>query len=114
MQSLPAVSYTDAFARPYHGGVIRKTFRVMRPFVPIVFAFGLLGLLSLRVRPSEVIDQLGHANFYWIPALLVASLASDFFRPWRWRRPLAQDIRPPILLLSFAGLIGAAFSSIAP
>lgn len=114
MQSLPAVSYTDAFARPYHGGVIRKTFRVMRPFVPIVFAFGLLGLLSLRVRPSEVIDQLGHANLYWIPALLVANLASDFFRAWRWRQQLPQDKRPPIMLLFFAGHIGSAVNFIVP
>src|SRR5256712_10824431 len=114
MQSLPAVSYTDAFARPYHGGVIRKTFRVMRPFVPIVFAFGLLGLLSLRVRPSEVIDQLGHVNLYWIPALLVANLTSDFFRAWRWRQQLPQDKRPPIMLLFFAGHIGSAVNFIVP
>ena len=114
MQSLPAVSYTDAFARPYHGGVIRKTFRVMRPFVPIVFAFGLLGLLSLRVRPSEVINQFGHANLYWIPALFVANLASDFFRAWRWRQQLPQDKRPPIMLLFFAGHIGSAVNFIVP
>ena len=80
----------------------------MRPVLPVIFAIALLGVLSLRVHPAEIIDQLGDANLLWIPALLAANLASDFFRALRWRQQLPRDKRPPVLLLFFAGHIGSA------
>ena len=86
----------------------------LRPFLPIVFAVAALALLSLRVQPSEIVDQLGHADLYWIPALLAANLASDFFRALRWRQQLPEDKRPPVMLLFLSGHIGSAINLIVP
>ncbi len=86
----------------------------LKPFLPFVFAATLLGLLSLRVQPSEIVDQLAHADLYWIPALLAANLASDFFRAWRWRQQLPEDKRPPVMLLFLSGHIGSAINFVVP
>lgn len=94
--------------------MIRRILRVARPFLPMVLAVALLTALAFRVHPGEVWDELRKADFYWIPALLAANLASDFFRALRWQQMCPEDKRPPVMLLFFAAHIGSAVNFLVP
>jgi uncharacterized membrane protein YbhN (UPF0104 family) len=74
----------------------------------------MLAALSFRVHPSEVWDELRKADLYWIPALLAANLASDFFRAVRWQQMLPEERRPPVYLLFFSAHIGSAVNFLIP
>jgi uncharacterized membrane protein YbhN (UPF0104 family) len=91
-----------------------RAFRALRPFLPIVLAMALMVALAFRVHPGEVLDELGKADFYWIPALLAANLVSDWFRALRWQQQLPAERRPPVMLLFFSSHIGSAVNFLVP
>lgn len=94
--------------------MIRRFLRVARPFLPMVLAVAMLTALAFRVHPGEVWDELRKADLYWIPALLAANLASDYFRALRWQQLTPEDKRPPALLMFFASHIGSAVNFLIP
>jgi uncharacterized membrane protein YbhN (UPF0104 family) len=94
--------------------VTLRAFRALRPFLPVVLAVALMAALAFRVHPGEVLDELGKANFYWIPALLAANVVSDWFRALRWQQMLPAERRPSVWLLFFSSHIGSAVNFLVP
>ncbi|MEO8457736.1 MAG: lysylphosphatidylglycerol synthase transmembrane domain-containing protein [Chloroflexota bacterium] len=93
---------------------MRRALKAARPFLPIILAVALLVGLSFRVHPADVWSELRKADLYWIPALLLANLASDFFRAVRWQQMLPEERRPPVYLLFFSAHIGSAVNFLIP
>jgi uncharacterized membrane protein YbhN (UPF0104 family) len=79
-----------------------------------VLAVALMAALAFRVHPAAVLNQLGKADFYWIPALLGTNLVSDWFRALRWQQLLPVDRRPHVMLLFFSSHIGSAVNFLIP
>ncbi len=79
-----------------------------------MLAVALLAALAFRVHPAAVLNELGKADFYWIPALLGANLVSDWFRALRWQQQLPADRRPRVMLLFFSAHIGSAVNFLIP
>jgi uncharacterized membrane protein YbhN (UPF0104 family) len=79
-----------------------------------VLAVALMAALAFRVHPADVLNELGKADFYWIPALLGANLVSDWFRALRWQQLLPADRRPRVMLLFFSAHIGSAVNFLIP
>ncbi len=82
--------------------------------LPVLLAVALMTALAFRVHPGEVWDELRQADFYWVPAILAANLASDWFRALRWQQQLPADKRPPVSLLFFSSHIGSAVNFLVP
>jgi hypothetical protein len=79
-----------------------------------VLAVALMTALAFRVHPADVLNELGKAEFYWVPALLAANLVSDWFRALRWQQLLPADRRPRVMLLFFSSHIGSAVNFLIP
>ncbi len=73
-----------------------------------------MAALAFRVHPADVLNELGKANLYWIPALLGANLVSDWFRALRWQQLLPAERRPRVMLLFFSAHIGSAVNFLIP
>jgi glycosyltransferase 2 family protein len=88
--------------------------RAARPFLPVLLAVVMLTALAFRVHPGDIWDELQKADLIWIPALLAANLASDFFRAVRWQQMLPEGRRPAAWVLFCAAHIGSAVNFLIP
>ncbi len=77
-------------------------------------AAGLLTALILRVDPGALRAELGKADLAWLPLILAANFASDWFRGVRWQHLLSPLSKTGVLLLFGASQLGSAVNLLVP
>ncbi len=92
----------------------KLAYRVARLALPFALAGGLLAGLILRVDAGAIKDELTGANLAWLPLILAANLASDWFRGVRWQHLLSPLGRPGVLLLFAASQVGSTVNLLIP
>ena len=92
----------------------KLAYRVGRPVLPFALAGGLLAGLVLTVDAGAIWDQLREADLGWMPLVLAANFASDWFRAIRWQHLLSPLGRPGVFLLFAAAQIGSTAGLLLP
>ena len=92
----------------------KLAYRVARPVLPFALAGGLLAGLVLTVDAGAIKDELTGINLAWLPLILAASGASDWFRGVRWQHLLSPLQRPGVLLLFAASQVGSTVNLLVP
>jgi len=73
-----------------------------------------MATLVLSVDPSALGAELGRADLAWLPLILAANFASDWFRGVRWQHLLSPMNRTGVLLLFGASQLGSAVNLLVP
>jgi len=87
---------------------------LVRPVLPFVLAAVLLGGLVARVDARATWDELKGARAEWIPLVLAATYASDWFRAVRWRHLLSPVGKAGTFLLFAASQVVSAVNLVVP
>jgi len=70
--------------------------------------------LLLTVDAGAIRDELGKADLAWLPLILAANFASDWFRGVRWQHLLSPLQRPGVALLFAASQVGSTVNLVLP
>ena len=101
-------------APPAAAGPLARAYNLVRPLLPFVLAGGLVAGLLLTVDAGAIRDELGKADLRWLPLILAANFASDWFRGIRWQHLLSPLGRPGVFLLFAASQIGSTAGLLLP
>lgn len=94
--------------------LLSRAYHIGRPVLPFLLAAGLLAGLALRVDSGAIRDQLRDVNPAYLPLILGANFASDWFRGVRWQHLLSPMQRPSVALLFGASQLGSAVNLLVP
>jgi len=92
----------------------KLAYGVARPVLPFALAAGLLAGLVFSVDAGAIKDELTGANLAWLPLILAANFASDWFRGVRWQHLLSPLQRPGVSLLFAASQVGSTVNLLIP
>lgn len=88
--------------------------RLARPLLPFLLAGAMLAGLILSVNARAIADELGSVDLSWLPLIIAANLASDWFRGVRWQHLLSPIGRPGVFLLFAASQVGSTVNLLIP